>query len=533
CETIATSFTDYCAGADTGETKVKIARDMACETLTATGAGTGNDCAVRPNIVAACTEENPFANAGCGTATKITPEIRTAFCQDTDADTGKNPFNAGCTVAIDPDLEANRDTACAENGIGADATCNVRPNIMMACTAETPFAVAGCKDAMDIDDTIRTTYCTTGKSIFHPSCEDSTHGEVNAARTRLVATCMEAPDSYFCTTVRIDGSAHSNSNTSSTIRQCNDNPFKTDCATIPEFNAGRISICTTDATSFTTGCVDATHGEVNAAQARFAAACADTSSSTAGCDTPITGVSGGTSVMACNTNPFDATDDCATNPAFNAGRMSICTTEATLFNPGCTNDNYDTSGDARAALIAECAGVSPPVKCTTIYVDGSTATGTSVATCIADPFNVGCGVSIVDNTFAAARTERTALCSATNDPFNAACEIDQFPTMNEANRNTYCRETALPAEGGAGENCGDAIKTAICGATATHNPFAPLCSDDGDNAASRGTFCSLSEQNATPNCRSDVATLCTANPFGTKLGTAADVDCTASYATER
>nr|MCA8836158.1 hypothetical protein [Pseudomonadota bacterium] len=46
CETIATSFTDYCAGADTGETKVKIARDMACETLTATGAGTGNNCAV-------------------------------------------------------------------------------------------------------------------------------------------------------------------------------------------------------------------------------------------------------------------------------------------------------------------------------------------------------------------------------------------------------------------------------------------------------------------------------------------------------
>ncbi len=148
------------------------------------------------------------------------PRIRTAFCQDTDADTGKNPFNSGCTVAINPALEVDRDTACAENGTDADATCNVRPNIIRDCTAADPFANKGCDTATHIlagDNAIRKAYCTTGKSIFHPMCVDSTHGEVNTARTNLVAWCMVTPDSYFCTTIRVDGSAD-NGPTVATIR---------------------------------------------------------------------------------------------------------------------------------------------------------------------------------------------------------------------------------------------------------------------------------------------------------------------------
>ena len=525
CTTGNTIFDLECGALDADTTEIitgtHAARNTACET-SGTDAGVGNDCATRANIMTTCTEANPFAVTGCNTATKITPEFRTAFCVKTDENDGKNPFTVGCpsSQTLDPALNTARDTACAENGITADTTCATRQNIIDTCTADNPFANRGCDDATHIlagDNAIRKAYCTTGKSIFHPMCEDSTHGEVNTARTNLVAQCMETPGSYFCTTISVDAG------NGPTVAMCNATPFLTGCATIPEFNAGRMSVCTTDATSFTAGCNNAEYAGTDDAQASFAEDCA--ASTATGCDTTyINGGSDGPTVDTCNTTPFLA--GCDTNSAFAEGRMSICTTEATLFNPGCTNDNYATSGDARTALIAECAGVSPPTKCTTIFANG--VDGTTLDTCVADPFHTDCGASIVDDTFAAARTERTALCVATNDPFNTACEIANFADNNDAERDTYCQNTALPAAGATDGHCEDR-KTEICvttTATATYNPFAPLCRDDSGIAGLRDTFCNLGEQSANTNCETDAAVLCAANPFGTKLGTAATVDCT-------
>ncbi|MCA8834008.1 MAG: hypothetical protein K8953_02885, partial [Proteobacteria bacterium] len=329
------------------------------------------------------------------------------------------------------------------------------------------------------------------------------------------------PDSYFCTTVRVDGSAHSDSNTSSTVRQCNDNPFKTDCATIPEFNAGRISICTTPASIFNAGCDGDTYGEVTAARASLVASCATTPGGT-GCDLRVDGSAGnGPTIDTCNATPFET--GCDTNAAFEAGRMSVCTTDATSFTAGCDNGTYDGTTAAQMSFAEDCADGIVTTGCDTTYING--ADGTSVEDCNANPFLTDCAAI---GSFASAQTARTNLCSPTNDPFNTACEIANFADNNDANRDTYCQNTALPAAGATDGHCEDR-KTEICvttTATATYNPFAPLCRDDSGIAGLRDTFCNLGEQSANTNCGADAAVLCAANPFGTKLGTAATIDCT-------
>ena len=158
---------------------------------------------------------------------------------------------------------------------------------------------------------------------------------------------------------------------------------------------------------------------VNVARARVALACnVEVTTGIDGCDTFANGVDGAT-VATCSANPFSGTDGCGANIAFNGIRTGICTTEATSFNPNCADATYAGSAAVRAALIAKCANpTTADTDCTTTYVDGS-STGTTVATCVADPFNTGCVTGIVDDTFAAARDERNTLCAATGSPFDA------------------------------------------------------------------------------------------------------------------
>ncbi|MCA8833902.1 MAG: hypothetical protein K8953_02350, partial [Proteobacteria bacterium] len=171
---------------------------------------------------------------------------------------------------------------------------------------------------------------------------------------------------------------------------------------------------------------------------------------------------------------------------------------------------------------------TPPAKCTMIYVNG--VDGTALNTCITDPFHTDCGDSIVDNTFASARAERIDLCAATNDPFNTACNIDNFTSMNDEARDTYCLTIAPNGDvdcAGTGTGGDVTIRTTeICGVPVqleTNNPFAPLCGTG--NGVERVAFCLLPGQSTNPNCETDEAVLCAANPFGTTLGQAADVNC--------
>ncbi len=310
---------------------------------------------------------------------------------------------------------------------------------------------------------------------------------------------------------------------------CNATPFLTGCATIPEFNAGRISICTTDATSFTAGCNNAEYAGTDDAQASFAADCA--ANTATGCDTTyINGGSDGPTVAMCNTTPF--ADGCVANSAFETGRMSVCTTDATSFHASCVEATYTGTDDARISFAEGCADGSVTTGCDTTYINGGTD-GSTVEACNANPFLTDCATN---GAFASAQTALTELCVATNDPFNTKCanitNNPDFADNNDVARDTYCQNTALPAAGDTGEHCADR-KAEICvtvGATATYNPFAPLCRDDSAIATARDTFCQAITSAggpANPNCSIVEADLCAANPFGTKLGTAATVDCTA------
>ena len=501
---------------------------------------------MRGNIMTACTEASPFTHPGCLTADEsiITNTHRSAFCEKIDVSNGANPFTTGCPER--EQLEVAKNDACLDFGDAANDSCKNRANVRSACNAN-PFATTTEGTAIELctgmtADSGGETYqarqermCTTGTEIFHERCDNAVYGMavVDAARTArasLADTCRElasnSATSYICDNTYINGVD------GLTVNACNLDVFATDndCNTNAAFSAQRISICTTDATSFTAGCMDTIHGDVNDAQARFAAACADTSSQTVGCDTPITGVSGGTTVAACNLTPF--AEGCKDSLAFETVRMGVCTTDATSFHASCSEATYTGTADARARFANLCKMQNNlPPRCDTTYLNG--VDGQTIATCNANPFNTANDCA-TNPAFDAERTAREELCVATNDPFNTACEnimnVANFTDNNKAARDTYCGETALPAAGDTGGHCADR-KAGICVTTtetATYNPFAPLCGNDSGIDTARGTFCNLDAQSANTNCGAVVATLCTANPFGTNLGTAANVDCTDS-----
>ena len=533
CAVAATSFAENCNSQDTiGD--VKLARDMACAE-SGTAASAVNDCATRPNIIEDCDEDDPFANTGCDTATHILAEnnkIRTTYCT-----TATTSFDTDCTDVTDGMVNVARanlamkclttptDSECTGTFVDGESGTTIA-----ACSGD-PFLTANGCVTNDAFGAIRTNICTTGTTIFNTGCNGDNYGGTAALRASFVATCKANPGAPVCTSTFVNGVD------GTTVAACNADAFidMDGCNTHPAFNVERTRFCAIDANSFTAGCSGTTYAGADDARVSFAEDCAN-GIVTVGCDARIDGSTDtGQTIAQCNTNPFHA--DCVANGAFATAQPRVCTTEATLFNPGCTNANYDTSGGLRAALIAECAVATPPAKCTMIYVNG--VSGTALNTCITDPFHTDCGDSIVDNTFASARAERIELCAATNDPFNTACEIDNFPSMNDAARDTYCQNTALPADGLTdGEGC-FSRKAEICtdaSETATYNPFASLCRDDSGIAGLRGTFCTAITDAGgppNPNCETAEVTLCGANPFGTNLGTDATVDCTAGYATQR
>ncbi|MCA8833636.1 MAG: hypothetical protein K8953_01000, partial [Proteobacteria bacterium] len=367
--------------------------------------------------------------------------------------------------------------------------------------------------------------------IFNTGCNGDNYGGTAALRASFVATCKANPTASVCTSTFVNGVG------GTTVAACNADAFidMDGCNTHPAFNAERISICTTEATSFTAGCNDTDYVGTNDAQVKLVAACAITPGGE-GCDTRIDGsdITTGTTptVAMCNTDPFLDTG-CGASPLFNAGRMSICTTDATSFHAGCSEATYTGTDAARTSFAEACAAGTVTAGCDTAYLNG--VDGLTVATCNANPFDTANDCA-TNSAFDAERTARNTLCAAdASTAFDTRCEIAEFGDDNEVNRNTYCRETALPAEGVASANCGDARFTAICGDTTqveTNNPFAPLCGTT--NTAERAAFCLLgSMQTDNPNCSEDVMAQCNRNPFGTTLGKDGTINCTADYAGQR
>ena len=130
-------------------------------------------------LVTPCMSD-PFTNSHCNDATDISG-IRTNYCGDP-----ATAWDDDCVVATYPGTKDARDMACLQYGIdmtkGGNALCAMRPNVLEACDVESPFAHPVCDEVAGIDTGFRTTFCQIAANSFTTGCEQTTHGDVDAAR---------------------------------------------------------------------------------------------------------------------------------------------------------------------------------------------------------------------------------------------------------------------------------------------------------------------------------------------------------------
>ena len=241
--------------------------------------------------------------------------------------------------------------------------------------------------------------------------------------------------------------------------------------------------------------------------------------------------------------------DCSQDGAFDDARLNFCKIDANSFNANCNEDDYNGTDAARTRLAETCRGDPTDTGCTT-FVNG--VDGVTVADCTnhltegdpGDPYQTGCGDKVFNDQKTArvvtcgegANASIDALCgnaiatdACIRDPYGndnegAACVASDYTTAR-MERDTYCRNNA-PANA---PLCSTEIKDMICGDTLTHNPFASLCGNDGNNGDHRIAFCALTQSgdtNSNNDCSNDMVSLCTRNPFGTDLGISGNIDCT-------
>ncbi len=140
CEDSATAWDDDCVEAT--YTGAEAARNTACLTHGIdVDAGGHADCAMRDNVLRACSETSPFALPVCDAVGDIGMK-RTTFCLKTSDNGGANPFTEGCEQDTHGDVNMARDTACLAS-LSADDGCEAR--IMQTCT-DTPLAGVSCAE---------------------------------------------------------------------------------------------------------------------------------------------------------------------------------------------------------------------------------------------------------------------------------------------------------------------------------------------------------------------------------------------------
>ena len=170
------------------------------------------------------------------------------------------------------------------------------------------------------------------------------------------------------------------------------------------------------------------------------------------------------------------------------------------YQAGCEDKVFNDQKAARATTCGEGANASDDMLC---------GNAVRMDACIGDPYGKVTGTA----------------------PDRADCAPETYMIARMA-RDTYCRNSAP-----AGETlCSAEAKNKICGGAEGNNPFATLCSKDGDNISHRMTFCGLTEtvdSNTNSDCINDRVSLCTGNPFGTDLGVLRNVDCTDGYESAR
>ena len=266
---------------------------------------------------------------------------------------------------------------------------------------------------------------------------------------------------------------------------------------LPECGATFIDTC--DGNPFATVCVGS--DSYASDRAAIVADCVlDTPANPAKCDLTID--DGTTTIAMCAANPFATDNGCNTNAGFDvtrvartalcsatgtpfdslcedfpgrdAARTTHCTTDETLFNALCLDDDYpmtrtlrasfcatpanrflvqctgvDGVADARATLVSTCSENPEAAGCDQ-FANG--ISGATLADCVANPFNTGNGCDQRES-FNSVRDGRTTLCQTRGEghsPYDPLC--DNFNDIDDA-RQAYCTSTTANDGGSFDANC--------------------------------------------------------------------------------
>nr|MCA8834421.1 hypothetical protein [Pseudomonadota bacterium] len=129
------------------------------------------------------------------------PGLLVIACVDATVNMGSNPWTDACsalatTAALDMTaLDMARDTACLNFGAQADKLCRGRGIIQRSCTEADPYAYVGCNTAAHINDGHRQAYCMKDEGIKDPACPNATSGDWVASLTDLNTDPATATDS--------------------------------------------------------------------------------------------------------------------------------------------------------------------------------------------------------------------------------------------------------------------------------------------------------------------------------------------------
>ena len=314
--------------------------------------------------------------------------------------------------------------------------------------------------------------------------------------------------------------------------------FNPACANMAGVLTEQTRICLIPSSSFTTGCMDGTHGAMGEVNAARETECRKMGSTSLGDCTLIVST-------RCLANPFERTTEsnaslcdgsydrlafCRDDTKTPVGKEDNCSGQ--LIIDACVVDPFDTlcKGDYatdNAQQLAFCRDSTKPPEDKATHCVGELITNA----CVVDPFDTLC-----TGTFLVNDTDKLAFCRDTNrNPagkeadcagslITDACVVDPFDTLctgtfevNNAGKLAFCRDTNRNPVGKEADCAGDLI-TDACVA----NPFDMLCVDTYlVNDTDKLTFCrdvSKPTDTKPADCRNTIETACGENPFAQTIG---------------
>ena len=314
--------------------------------------------------------------------------------------------------------------------------------------------------------------------------------------------------------------------------------FNLACANMAGVLTEQTRICLIPSSSFTTGCVDGTHGAMGEVNAARETECRKMGSTSLGDCTLIVST-------RCLANPFERTTEsnanlcdgsydrlafCRDDTKTPEGKEDNCTgdliTDACVANPFDTLCKGDYATD-NAQQLAFCRDSTKPPEDKATHCVGELITNA----CVVDPFDTLCvGTFLVNDTDKLAfcrdsgRTPEGKADDCAGSLITDACVVDPFDTLctgdflvNNTDKLAFCRDTNRNPVGKEADCAGDLI-TDACVA----NPFDTLCVDTYlVNDTDKLTFCrdvSKPTDTKPADCRDTIETACDENPFEQTIG---------------